>query len=1217
MDSAEQVDLRLTGVVVKREGMLRVYNRVYEQVFDHDWLERSLAALRPYGVAIAAWLGSGMQDESRLLRGQTLQEARTWAEGKSLGDDDRRFLDASQELEKRDIQKKFDIEAEEKRILANANRKANQRIRFGSIALVSMLTIAIVSGFAVQQKIGAADQKVQESKREAEKFQGEAAQAEDKRKVEVAKKKDAEDQRTLAEVGKKDAEVKAKQAARNLEMAELRVAEAKQQAETATTQVEQAEQERGQAQLSAAQAKQGKEQADIAAMQARQQENAARTQVALAKAELSKVGELEIASRVESANTLFELDQKFKGLLESLRAVNRIKALEATSPVNSETKFGAAIALSQAVYGTREQNVIPVLPSTSSKPIKLSPRNTMVAYEEEGDYDSLRGRIRVWNLNGKEMGNFQERNYPVFSPDEKTILLTLLDRVTGGGTLKSINRGFGDFSISGLDGTTRETPRGELLAINEEKGLFAVLHENKSVQIWDLNSSSLKTTLPLVNSKIDKRFFSPDGQSIAVLDESLKKITLQNINSKETQTFEGSDISFSRDSKVIAITTKEYDEKTSQFQLRDVDGRTIKDLEGAEVEFSPNSKTFAGIIHWQKNTLGEKPIKLWSIDGTELKTFQGFNYKFSPDGSIIAITDSKGIHLWKTVGEKVFTFENAKKIVFSPDSKVVAIESPYGWTTVYTPLGKDRRSAKGTNAKFSPNSKILVLDLSDDRDKFVNLETGHEEVVSSKGTIWFSQDSSLMGFVSSDNTLRIMGAESASKPVLLANRNSTFSVSPKTILVSKDKTLEFWNTVGQKVRSVSINSADYRYGFNKDGSVVYVVSDANPNEIWLFNDSGNLLRKLSEHTDKISSIEVSPDGQTIASLSQDGTIRSWNIYSGKALKPFSSQGSSFIVFTGNNTLTSTFWDDSKKKEVVRILDVNTGKESTSIAFNPSQLADEKSGWRSEEKYNVLWFGDRVVSILKDGTLKVQKADGQTLLESKSYKKSYYKKNVKFSSDNRKIAFLNKSGDIEIWDLTQQTQIILNAEVYAKTPRQFLEGGKPTVYFDDFDFSPNSQMIVASYIAITGKGATQINPSFSDVKYKMKTIVLDAKGIAILEDLESQVSDITFSPNGEMLAAYLDENVDFWSLSDRKRQKGIKVFESGQRAKNLSGNLSQNIRFTPDGKSIIYSKYGQSFLWSFDLDHLMNIGCNRLHDYLTNNPTVSKSDRQMCGITSKP
>ena len=127
-DSPEQVELRLTGLVVKREGMLRVYNRVYEQVFDHDWLERSLAALRPYGVAIAAWLDSGMQDESRLLRGQALQDARTWAEGKSLGDDDRRFLDASQELERHDIQKKLEIEAEANHILKKAQIQAETEL---------------------------------------------------------------------------------------------------------------------------------------------------------------------------------------------------------------------------------------------------------------------------------------------------------------------------------------------------------------------------------------------------------------------------------------------------------------------------------------------------------------------------------------------------------------------------------------------------------------------------------------------------------------------------------------------------------------------------------------------------------------------------------------------------------------------------------------------------------------------------------------------------------------------------------------------------------------------------------------------------------------------------------------------------------------------------------------------------------------------------------
>ena len=145
-DSPEQVDLRLTGVVVKREGTLRVYNQVYEQVFNRDWLERSLAALRPYGGAIAAWLESNQQDESRLLRGQALQDARTWAEGKSLGDDDRRFLDASQELEKRDIQQKLATEEEAKQVLVGANQKAKQLIHRGKIALAVMIPFAVVLG---------------------------------------------------------------------------------------------------------------------------------------------------------------------------------------------------------------------------------------------------------------------------------------------------------------------------------------------------------------------------------------------------------------------------------------------------------------------------------------------------------------------------------------------------------------------------------------------------------------------------------------------------------------------------------------------------------------------------------------------------------------------------------------------------------------------------------------------------------------------------------------------------------------------------------------------------------------------------------------------------------------------------------------------------------------------------------------------------------------
>ena len=100
----EQVELQLSGLVVKQQGKLRVYNHIYEAVFDQSWISKQLASLRPYSEAITAWLASNRQDESRLLRGQALQEALEWAGDKSLNTQDYQFLNASQDLEKRKIQ---------------------------------------------------------------------------------------------------------------------------------------------------------------------------------------------------------------------------------------------------------------------------------------------------------------------------------------------------------------------------------------------------------------------------------------------------------------------------------------------------------------------------------------------------------------------------------------------------------------------------------------------------------------------------------------------------------------------------------------------------------------------------------------------------------------------------------------------------------------------------------------------------------------------------------------------------------------------------------------------------------------------------------------------------------------------------------------------------------------------------------------------------------
>ncbi|MBD2537645.1 AAA-like domain-containing protein [Coleofasciculus sp. FACHB-SPT36] len=153
-DSLAQMELRLSGLVVKEPGKLRVYNRIYEAVFDHTWVEKALAELRPYAEAISAWLAANCQDESRLLRGQALQEALAWTTGKSLSEQDYQFLAASQEFDKKELQKALEAEKQASHILAEANQtlteaqhKAKRIIRTAlvvSSVIFSVMIAAIV-----------------------------------------------------------------------------------------------------------------------------------------------------------------------------------------------------------------------------------------------------------------------------------------------------------------------------------------------------------------------------------------------------------------------------------------------------------------------------------------------------------------------------------------------------------------------------------------------------------------------------------------------------------------------------------------------------------------------------------------------------------------------------------------------------------------------------------------------------------------------------------------------------------------------------------------------------------------------------------------------------------------------------------------------------------------------------------------------------------------
>lgn len=157
-DSREQIELLLSGLLVRHEGILKVKNRIYQEVFNLEWVERRLFALRPYSQLFDAWVTSKQKDESRLLRGQALKDAYSWAQGKSLSDLDYLFLNASQEIDRKEVELRLEAERVKEvearllqeqealkiqQVLLDANTVALQQSQLSEIKALTSTSVAL------------------------------------------------------------------------------------------------------------------------------------------------------------------------------------------------------------------------------------------------------------------------------------------------------------------------------------------------------------------------------------------------------------------------------------------------------------------------------------------------------------------------------------------------------------------------------------------------------------------------------------------------------------------------------------------------------------------------------------------------------------------------------------------------------------------------------------------------------------------------------------------------------------------------------------------------------------------------------------------------------------------------------------------------------------------------------------------------------------------
>ncbi|MEE3717980.1 AAA-like domain-containing protein [Tumidithrix elongata RA019] len=839
-DDLAKIELRLSGLVVEKNGRLQVYNPIYASVFNLNWVTQVLAGLRPYAEALTAWDESG-KDESWLLRGQALRDAQVWAEGKSLSDRDYWFLDASRDLEKREIQKALEAERQAKEIAELANRilseaqqkaelaleaekQANQRLLIAQqrtkrtlwLGMIGLAGIAIAAG-AIALRANSFLQQAESKKKQAE--------------ISVL---NANAQLSFSEGNQLKARIASLQASQLLFELERSL---------------------------------GVNQVDS---------NDAKN--------LEKFGLAQLHSQTQTVlQTITYNAQEYNYLEGHADSINSLDfSLDGT--ILASASDDGTIKLWQR-NGTPIKTLVGHQGSVDS--VSFSPDSqTLLSAGSDGT-------ARLWQRDGtliKVLTAHRDRiSSAVFSPDGSVIATASWDN--------SIQL----WKSNGEEIPTVEPMRDRSaiysLSFSPNSQLLASAGAQGDIKIWDRNGNN-QLTWQAHKNQINSLSFSHDGKIVASAsnDGMIKLWRIQDGSLLQTLTGEQSvifSIHFSPDDRAIASASNDGTIKLWRIQ----DGKeinTFKKHRGAvySVRFSPDGETLASGGY-------DSTIKLWHIHNSLRQDLKGHEaevnrVRFSPDGQAIASASQDGsIKLWHRNGNFLKTLAQQdnwfQSVSFSPNGLLLATASRDRTAKLWDRDGKLLKILNGHqgrvySASFSPDGQIATASY-DGTVKLWNLDgvelrtlKGHEGSVYDAS---FSPDGQIIATGGRDWTVRLWNRNGTTIAILKGHRGRIYSVSfsPDGQLLataSHDGSIKVWRSRdGVEVLTLEgYGGPVYSVSFSPDGQAIASGHHDQTVKLWLLN--GKLWKTLNGHQGAIESVSFSPDGELLASASRDRTIILWH-----------------------------------------------------------------------------------------------------------------------------------------------------------------------------------------------------------------------------------------------------------------------------------------------------------------------------------------------------
>ncbi|WNZ43808.1 AAA-like domain-containing protein [Leptolyngbya boryana CZ1] len=897
-DSREQIELLLSGLVVRQGNLLAIKNPIYQQVFDLKWVNQQFSTLRPYANAINGWIASARTDSTYLLQGRMLLDVQQWAQNKSLSDLDYQFIAASQDAERQRIQQELETQRESERF-------------FRQLAEAVPQIVWIVEP----------DGTLSYTNQQGSTFSGRLfSEVADWKRLDVIHPDDREQSLTawtysLATGEPYEIQLRIQDATGNYRWflnRAIPIRDSNGQVVKwfgTSTDLDTLKREEEVRRLQEVEKR------------LHQEQRAGRLQKWL-------LGTISIAFVIASGLGLYAFAQKHEATLREIEAIANV----------SEAQFASGDrldALITAIRAHTQLNQLQNAPVELTAQVDRELRRSAFQAVERNRFAPDKGRVRdvAVSPDGQRLATTHDRPSIILWKADGTQLATIPEKAQ-----KVLFSRDGQVLITGLDdGTVRlwSSQDGKPIAVfkGSDKLIMSIdispdgqqiaAATGNFIKIWSFDGKLIRT-LTGHQATVWEVKFSPDGKSIASAgadntvivwnSEGSRIRTLKNpvVSNEGENRLVG--LAFSPDSKLLVA-----GDWYGNILWWDNEGKLINTTSEHRnavdsLVFSPDGRMLAS-GSW------DSTIKLWDMNGTLLRTLPGhpsgtLSIAFSPDGQqLFSGGEDDLIRVWQLSSEFVTILRGHRASVWSvklsPDGQTIISSGSDGTIKRWTQSGQLLQRLPSEHGEvwavdFSPNGQTIIAGSDDGTLTFWSkegklLRTVKAHTAATFG-LTFNPTGEEIASVGWDGTIKLWNRDGNLIQALEKSRELSDTLSDRInavafssnnqwlATVGRDEFIRLWqrNANGQFTPrpQLQFNGQQgnlWDVAFSPDAQILATAGEDSTIKLWSLN--GSLIRTLKGHHDRVNSITFIPPnaglpaewGTVIASASWDKTIKLWKL----------------------------------------------------------------------------------------------------------------------------------------------------------------------------------------------------------------------------------------------------------------------------------------------------------------------------------------------------